>query len=107
VDYTIKSDLNQLVVIQPESITSRPVFRDDHHKVVLFAFDAGQELSEHTASTAAIIHIIEGDAVIMLGDDRHEVSSGAWLHMPPNLHHSVLAVTPLKMLLYLLKDVTE
>lgn len=105
-DYIIKTDIHEMVSVQPESITSRPIFRDDHIKVVLFAFDTGQELSEHTASTAATIHIIDGDAVIMLGEDRHEVSSGTWLHMPPNLNHSVLAVTPLKMLLYLLKDVT-
>lgn len=105
-DYTIKTDVHQMVSVQPESITSRPIFRDDHIKVVLFAFDAGQELSEHTASTAATIHVLDGEAVITLGDDRHEVNSGTWLHMPPNLSHSVLAVTPMKMLLYLLKDNT-
>ncbi|MCI0713686.1 MAG: cupin domain-containing protein [Chloroflexi bacterium] len=74
--------------------------------MVLFTFDGGQELSDHTATTAALIHIIDGNAEITLGEDRHKVSSGTWLHMPPNLNHSVRAVTPLKMLLYMLKDAT-
>ena len=101
--YTLIADLAGLVEsIQPESIVSRTFYKDDHLKAILFGFDAGQELSEHTSSQAAIIQIVQGEATITLGDDRHELQAGAWLHMPPRLKHSIYAKTPLCMLLVML-----
>ena len=101
--YTLIADLAGLVEsIQPESIVSRTFYKDDHLKAILFGFDAGQELSEHTSSQAAIIQIVQGEATITLGDDRHELQAGAWLHMPPRLKHSIYAKTPLFMLLVML-----
>jgi len=85
--------------IQPESIISRTFYKDDRLKAILGGFDAGQELSEHTSSQSAIIQIVQGEATVTLGDDRHELADGAWIHMPPRLKHSVYARTPLLMLL--------
>jgi quercetin dioxygenase-like cupin family protein len=85
--------------IQPESIISRTFYRGEDMKAVLFGFDAGQELSEHTSSHSAIIQIIQGEATITLGDDRHELSAGSWVHLPARMKHSVYARTPLVMLL--------
>ena len=68
-------------------------------KAILFGFDAGQELSEHTSSQMAIIQILRGEATVTLGDDSHELKGGSWLLMPPRLKHSVHANTPLTMLL--------
>jgi len=41
--------------IPADGILSRTVYQDDHVKAVVFAFAAGQELSEHTASMPAIL----------------------------------------------------
>lgn len=97
--YSLIDDLSGLIEIQPESIVSRTFYRGDRIKGVLFGFDAGQELSEHTSSQAAIIQIVQGDATITLGEDRHELSTGAWVQMPPRLKHSVYAKSPFVMLL--------
>lgn len=98
--YTLVDDLAGLIgSIQPESIVSRTFYRGDRVKGVLFGFDAGQELSEHTSTQAAIIQIVQGEAAITLGGDRHELAAGAWINMPPGLKHSVYAKTPLIMLL--------
>jgi quercetin dioxygenase-like cupin family protein len=83
---------------------SRTVYSDAQIKLVLFGFDAGQSLSEHTASQPAIIQILQGDAAITLGNDAKEASAGTWIHMPANLPHSVVAKTRLIMLLTLLKN---
>ena len=104
--HTLIPNLPDLIEsIQPDSIISRTFYKDDQVTAVLFAFDAGQELSEHTASQSAIIHILRGEATITLGDETHEVGPDAWLHMPPRETHSVSARTPLIMLLLLLKQV--
>lgn len=97
--YTLIPDLGTLLNIQPESIVSRTFYKDDHMKAILFGFDIGQELSEHTSSQTAIIQIVQGSATVTLGDDRHELSAGAWMHMQPRLKHSIVATSPLHMLL--------
>ena len=99
-DYTLIPNLEDLIdAMQADSIVSRTFYKSDGTKAILFGFDTGQELSEHTSSQKAIIQIIKGDATITLGNDQHELSAGAWMNMPPRLKHSVYAKTPLIMLL--------
>lgn len=99
-DYTFVPNLEGLVdTIQTESIVSRMFHKDEQMKAILFSFDTGQELSEHTSSQTAIIQIIKGEATVTLGEDRHELAAGAWIHMQPHLKHSITAKTPLLMLL--------
>lgn len=106
--YTFIDNLPDLIAdIQPQSIISRTICKDERAKVVLFGFDTGQALSEHTAAQPAIIHILAGEADITLGDDTHTAQAGTWIHMLPNLRHSINARTPLKMLLILLKNSTD
>ena len=102
-DYTVVENLTELLdTIQPDSIVSRTFVKSDRMKGILFGFDVGQELSEHTSSQYAIIQILQGDATVTLGNDTHELSAGGWVHMPPRLKHSVLAKSKLVMLLLML-----
>lgn len=94
---------DQLPEIPPNSILSRTLHADDNVKAVLFGFDAGQELSEHTASQPASILILQGEADLTLGEEQRSAGSGTWVHMPPHLPHSVHARTPLVMLLLLVR----
>jgi quercetin dioxygenase-like cupin family protein len=95
---------DQIPDLQPDSIISRSIYTDERLKVILFAFAAGQELSEHTASVPATIHILEGEAILTLGGDTFEAKPGAWAHMQANLPHSIYAKSPTKMLLLMLRD---
>jgi quercetin dioxygenase-like cupin family protein len=96
-------DLAQYSEIPRDGTLSRTIYADDLVKVVLFGFDAGQELSEHTAAVPAIIQIIQGDARLTLGDEVVEAGPGFWTHMPARLSHSLTARTPVIMLLTLLR----
>jgi quercetin dioxygenase-like cupin family protein len=99
-DYTILPDLiAELPELPPDSIISRTLFQDDRMKAILFGFAAGQELSEHTSSKTAILHLLQGEARLTLGEDTFEAQAGAWVRMPPHLPHSILAKTPLILLL--------
>ena len=103
-NYTIIENLNELITdIPSDSIISRTFHEDDQLKVILFGFAQDQELSEHTASTQAILHFLKGEAMVTLGGDHYEVASGAWVHMPPRQSHSIKALTPTIMLLFLYK----
>jgi len=85
----------------PESILSRTVYQDKSVKTILFGFQPGQELSEHTAAVPAVLHFIEGEADLTLGEDSLTAQEGTWVHLPPNLPHSILAKTKVLMLLTL------
>jgi quercetin dioxygenase-like cupin family protein len=101
--YKFIADLATIIQIPEDGVLSRTVYADERVKAVIFGFDTGQELSEHTASMRAIIHIVKGQARLTLGGDAHDAGAGAWIHMPANLSHSIYATTPVVMLLLLLK----
>jgi quercetin dioxygenase-like cupin family protein len=99
-EYTLVDNLaTVLTAIEPQSIVSRTLIKEEGFKALLFGFDAGQELSEHTSSQAAVLQIVQGDATVTAGDDCHELSAGSLLYMAPRLKHSVYAKTPLLLLL--------
>ena len=70
---------------------------------MIFGFGEGQELSEHTASKPAMLFFVKGEARMGLGDDVQVAQAGTWVHMPANLKHSIMAKTPVVMLLVLFK----
>ena len=102
-NFTHIVDLAKEVEPPEDGILTRNLFNDDDVKAVIFGFGQGEELSEHTASMPAILHFLQGEATLTLGDDTVEAQPGTWIHMPANLQHSVKTQTPVVMLLLLLK----
>lgn len=103
-NYTFILDLVKEVEIPANGILSRTLYNDDRLKAIVFGFDAGQELSAHTAPMPAVIHLLKGEARLKLGSDTVEAGTGSWVHMPPQLEHGILAKTPLVVLLLMLKQ---
>jgi len=101
--YTHVLDLVKEVQPPDKGILSRTLFNDDRLKAVLFGFAQGEELSEHTASIPAVLHFLQGEAMLTLGDDTAEARPGTWIHMPSGLQHRIHAKTPVVMLLLLVK----
>jgi quercetin dioxygenase-like cupin family protein len=101
--YTLLADLARQVEPPADGTLSRTIYFDEKLKAVLFAFSAGQELSEHTASTPAIMHFLTGEADVTLGPDKITAGPGTWIHMPAQLPHSIRTKTPVAMLLLLMK----
>ena len=104
VNDTLIPNLSDEVKIPENGILSRTLYNDDHVKVLVFGFAAGQELSAHTAPMAAAIYIHSGEALLTLGEDAHEAGAGTLVHMPPQLTHSILARTPGITLLHTYKQ---
>jgi quercetin dioxygenase-like cupin family protein len=102
--YTVVHDLAHQLELPFDGTLSRTIYQDERLKAILFHFSAGQELSEHTASTPAVMHFLEGDADVMLGDDAIVASAGTWIHMPAQLPHSIRAKTHVVMFLLLMKQ---
>ena len=96
-------DLRQPVETPDDGIVSRAVYNDDDVRVVHFSFASGQQLSDHTAPVPVALEIIEGEATITLDREVVEGRPGTWIHLPANTPHSVVAKSPLVLLLTLLK----
>ncbi len=96
------SDLAAEAPIPARGILSQTLSDEGGVELVLFAFAQGERLSEHTSARPAIIHILAGEADLTAGEDAYLATAGAWLRMPADTRHSVVARTPLVMALYLL-----
>jgi quercetin dioxygenase-like cupin family protein len=94
-------DIGTMIEYATDGIVSKTVVDEPRVKAVLFSMSAGQSLSEHTASMPASIHVLEGEASILLGETRHPSPPGTYIYMPANLNHAVDAVTDTVFLLHL------
>ena len=83
-------------------ITSRTLLKTTGGKSELFAFDAGQELTEHTNPNHALIQVLTGSLHLVLAGRPETLRPGSLLHMPPQLPHAVRAEEPSTFLLTLL-----
>jgi quercetin dioxygenase-like cupin family protein len=101
--YTLVANLASEIEPPTDGTLSRTIFQDPRLKVIVFGFSAGQELSEHTASSPAIMHFLRGEADVTLGPDKLAACEGTWIHMPSQLPHSIRTKTPTIMLLSLIK----
>jgi quercetin dioxygenase-like cupin family protein len=103
-EYTLLLDLAKEVQPPERGILSRTLFSDDRLKVVLFGFAQGEKPSEHTTSVAVVLHFLQGEAKLTLGDDTLQAEPGTWVHMPKGLRLGIQAKTPVVLLLLLLKE---
>jgi quercetin dioxygenase-like cupin family protein len=96
-------DLAGLVNYQDGAIVSREVVSQPTGTVTAFAFDAGEQLSEHTAPFDAMVIVLDGEADIAIGGQVNRVKPGEMIIMPAAVPHALKAVTRFKMLLVMIK----
>jgi len=102
-DHVFTQNLNEILpAVPPNSILSHSLLQHPYLKATLFQFAAGQELSEHTASMPTVIHILDGECEMRIGQSNYVASAGTWAFMEANTPHSILARTDLRMLLLML-----
>jgi quercetin dioxygenase-like cupin family protein len=92
-----------LVEYAEDSIVSKAILDKRVGTVTLFAFDAGQKLSEHTTPYDAIVQVIDGRARLTIGGKDVAVSAGELVIMPGNVPHAVAADERFKMLLTMIR----
>lgn len=96
--------LSELIDYQVGAVVSRTLIKGPAGSVTLFAFDEGQDLSEHTVPHDALVHILEGEAEITIAGTPHRVSSAELIIMPANRTHAVRAMRRFKMMLVMLRS---
>ena len=103
-DAVRSANLLELVAIVESGTVSRTLLNQPRFKQVLFAMDAGQELSEHRAPFLALVQVLDGRLRMRVAAETHALGPGSWLLMPPDAPHDVHAEMPTRFLLTLVKD---
>ena len=94
--------LAETVQVSAAGIVSRTLMQTPELRCVLFAFDAGQELTSHTSRRRALVQVLSGACDFFFAGAWHRLESGALLHLPPSHPHAVRAgAGPFTMLLTL------
>ena len=92
-------DPRALVAYQSGSIVSRMLVYTKAGTITVFAFDAGEGLSEHTAPYDAVLQVLDGEALITIADKEYPMKAGELIIMPAKIPHAVHAIAPFKMML--------
>lgn len=93
-----------LVNYQDGAVVSRTVIDKKAGTVTLFAFDAGQGLSEHAAPYDALVQVLDGEVTISIAGKPFELHAGEMIIMPANQPHAVRAVKRFKMILTMIRS---
>jgi len=96
--------LKELTAYQQSAVVSRTLVDQESGTVTIFAFDAGQGLSEHTAPYDAIVIAIEGNVNIKISGESFDLKEGEMIIMPASKPHALKAVTKFKMILIMIKS---
>jgi quercetin dioxygenase-like cupin family protein len=95
--------LKDYIEYSPDSVVSKTLKQNLAGTITLFAFDAGQGLSEHSAPLDAVVQVIDGEGHFIIGGEDHNLTEGQLIIMPANVPHAVRAEQKFKMLLLMLR----
>jgi quercetin dioxygenase-like cupin family protein len=95
--------LHEMIDYGDDAVVSRTLAKSGGGTLTLFAFDAGQELSEHTAPFDAFIQVVDGDVSLTIGGAEVTATAGQSVLMPAGVPHALRAVTRMKMVLFMIR----
>ena len=100
-------DLESMIEFAQDGIVSKTLVKTSAREVSLFCMSAGQTISTHKSNYPAIIHVIQGQGKIALGNKIYQAKPSAWFYMPAQLPHSIEATGNIVFLLVLFKRATD
>jgi len=95
--------LESLVTPTSQGIASRVLARSAGGNITMFAFDAGEELSEHTAPFDALVITLSGALALTIGGRDVQATPQTAVLMPANVPHAVRATESSRMMLIMLR----
>ncbi len=95
--------LKEYIEYSSGSVVSKILKENKAGTITLFAFDEGQNLSEHSAPFDAVVQVMDGEGLFIIGGEPYNLKTGQLIIMPANVPHAVNAIKKFKMLLTMLR----
>lgn len=95
--------LAELVEYAPGAVVSRTLAKSGAGTLTVFAFDAGEGLSEHSAPFDAYVQNLDGKVELIIDGKPIHPGVGETVLMPANIPHAVKAIERFKMLLIMIR----
>lgn len=99
IDFKTVLNLSEQVEYRQGMIVSKTLVQNKAVGITLFAFDQKEEISSHHSGGDAILMVLEGTALITLGDQKIHMEAGETIVMPAGISHAVVSESRFKMLL--------
>lgn len=96
--------LDSLITPTEKGIASRVLARSAGGNITLFAFDAGEELAEHSAPFDALAMTLSGALTLTIGGKQVKATPETIVLMPANVPHAIYASERSRMLLIMLRE---
>lgn len=103
ISFSEPHNLANLVGYEEGRVVSRTFSQNSSLSLTLFAFDAGEGVSTHTAPGDALVQVLDGEALVNIDGKEMNLGAGEVVVMPADIPHSVTAVKRFKMLLTVVK----
>jgi len=100
---TTVANLCELVALSSDATVTKTLYDSPSARLVLFAMDTGQRLTDHSAAKPALVQVLDGLIEFEVGGESHTLGPAGWVAMPPGEVHAVHAIEPSRFLLTLLK----
>lgn len=95
--------LESLITPTAHGIASRILAKTPGGSATLFAFDAGQGLTEHTSPFEALVIVLAGALTLTIDGVQVSAVPGTVVRMPAGVPHALEAEEPAKMLLVMVR----
>ena len=96
-------NITELAKYQDGAVVSSQILRAEKGNITLFAFDKGQELSEHSAPFDALVQVLDGKAEVLISGKSYMMKTGESIILPADEPHAVKATKKFKMLLTMIR----
>lgn len=99
--HVTNEEVAKVVAVQAGAVVSKVIHRDADIDVTVFAFDAGEGLTEHTAARPAIVQVLTGKLQFTVDGEDVNAVPDTWIYVNSGAQHAIVAIEPKTMLLTL------
>ena len=96
--------MNKILIYPKKGILSKEIVLDGKIDVTLFCMAAGTQISEHTTTKKAIVHVIDGKGIFNLNGKDIEMKPNVAIFMDKNAPHSLRAKDNTSFILVLINN---
>jgi mannose-6-phosphate isomerase-like protein (cupin superfamily) len=74
----------------PHGVSARAIHSTEHVQVSMVTLQPGEALKLHVTPVDVFFHVLEGEGVVEIGDEKERVSADMLIHSPARVPHRLI-----------------